>query len=94
MYFKLDFLRLQQAENVWSNMEKNQTRHLKVKVNKFQNEFMKSSFHSKCEPKIARISYIVVWHCTVLEILTTFGSYFGRNGDFINLKCQKSNADR
>ena len=32
--------------------------HYRVKVSKFQNEFMKSSFLSKFEPKIVRISFI------------------------------------
>ena len=46
------------------------------KVSKFQNEFMKSSFLPKYEPKI-------VPHYRA-EILTIFGSYSGRNEDFIN----------
>ena len=45
-----------------------------LKVSKFQNEFMKSSFLPKYEPNIVRIS----------ATLTIFGSYFGRNDDFIN----------
>ena len=42
-----------------------------LKVSKFQNEFMKSSFCSVAQYRA--------------EILTIFGSYFGRNDDFINL---------
>ena len=54
-----------------------------VKVSKFQNELIKSSFLPKYEPKILRISSL---YCATLrpEILTIFGSYFGRNDDFIN----------
>ena len=44
-----------------------------LKVSKFQNEFMKSSFLPKYERKIVKA-----------EILTIFHSYFGRNDDFIN----------
>ena len=47
-----------------------------LKVSKFQNEFLKSSFLPKYEPKIVK-------HYRA-EILTIFGSYFGRNDDFIN----------
>ena len=39
-----------------------------LKVSKFQNEFMKSSFLTKYEPKIVRISVLTI---------------FGRNNDFI-----------
>ena len=53
------------------------------KVSKFQNEFMKSSFLPKCEPKIVRISALYSPHYRA-EILTIFGSCFGRNDDFIN----------
>ena len=49
-----------------------------VKVSKFQNEFMKSSYLPKYEPKIVRI----VRQST--GILTIFGSDFWRNDDFIN----------
>ena len=56
-----------------------------LKVSKFQNEFIKSSFLPKYEPNIVMISAL---HCIVphyrAEILTIFGSYFGRNDDFIN----------
>ena len=52
-----------------------------LKVSKFQNEFMKSSFLPKYEPKIVRIS---ARYCYRAEILTIFGSYFERNKDFIN----------
>ena len=52
---------------------------------KFQNELMKSSFLPKYEPNIVRLSAL---YCATLhyraEILTIFGSYFGRNDDFIN----------
>ena len=52
-----------------------------LKVSKFQNKIMKSSFNPKYEPKIVRISAL---HTTYrAEILTIFGSYFGRNDDFI-----------
>ena len=54
-----------------------------LKVSKFQNEFMKSSFFPKYEPNIVRISVCTVPNYRV-EILTIFGSYFGRNDDFIN----------
>jgi hypothetical protein len=54
-----------------------------LKVSKFQNEFMKSSFLSKYEPNIVRISALTVPHYRA-EIFTIFGSYFGRNDDFIN----------
>ena len=48
-----------------------------VKVRKFQNGFMKSSFMPKYEPKIIRISS--------LQYDTVQGSsYSGRNNDFIN----------
>ena len=48
-----------------------------VKVRKFQNGFMKSSFLPKYEPKIIRISS--------LQYDTVQGSsYSGRNNDFIN----------
>ena len=43
---------------------------LRLKVSKFQNEFMKSSLLPKYEQRA--------------EIRTIFGSYFGRNYDFIN----------
>ena len=55
-----------------------------IKVSKFQNEFIKSSFLPKYEPKIVRIFL----PCSVAqyraEILTIFGSYFKRNNDLIN----------
>jgi hypothetical protein len=45
---------------------------------------MKSSLLPKYKPKIVRISALqVVWQYRA-EILTIFGSYFGRNDDFIN----------
>ena len=50
-----------------------------LKVSKFQNKLMKLSFLPKYEPKIVRIS--IQYRA---EILTIFGSYFGRNHDFIN----------
>ena len=54
-----------------------------LNASKFQNEFMKSSFLPKYEPKIVRISAL---YCATLQgrNLTIFGSYFGRNDDFIN----------
>ena len=55
---------------------------LSLKVSKFHNEFMKSSFLPKYEPKILRMPCIVAQYRT--EILTTLGSYFGRNNDFLN----------
>ena len=54
-----------------------------LKVSKSQNEFMKSSFLPKYEPNIVRISALFY----LAEILTIFGSYFGRNDDFINAFC-------
>ena len=54
-----------------------------IKVSKFQNEFMKSSFLPKYEPNIVRIYACTVPHYRA-EILTILGSYFGRNEDFIN----------
>ena len=45
-----------------------------LKVNKFQNEFLKSSFLLKYEQKIARI----------FEFLEWYSSYFGRNYDFVD----------
>ena len=47
-----------------------------LKVSKVQNEFMMSPFLPKYEPN-------TVPHYRA-EILTIFGSYFGRNDDFIN----------
>ena len=44
----------------------------------FQNEYMKSSFLPKYEPKTGTVPHYKA------EILTIFGSYFGRNNDFIN----------
>ena len=55
-----------------------------LKVSKFQNEFMKSSFLPKYEPNIWRISALYCVPHYRAEILTIFGSYFGRNDDFIN----------
>ena len=58
-----------------------------LKVSKFQNEFMKSSFLPKYEPNIVRISTL---YCATLQgrnpslQLLDFGSYFGRNDDFNN----------
>ena len=54
-----------------------------IKVSTFQNEFMKLSFLPKYEPNIVRIAALYVPHHRA-EILTIFGSYFGRNDDFIN----------
>ena len=54
-----------------------------IKVSKFQNEFMKSSFLPKHEPNIVKISALYLPHYRV-EILTIFVSYCGRNDDFIN----------
>jgi hypothetical protein len=54
-----------------------------IKVSKFQNEFMKSSFLPKYEPNIVKISALYLPHYRV-QILTIFVSYFGRNDDFIN----------
>ena len=51
-----------------------------LKVSKFQNEFLKSSFLPKYQQKVVRIVDCVVR----AEILTIFCSYFGRNDDFIN----------
>ena len=54
-----------------------------LKVSKFQNEFIKSSFLPKYEPKIVRFLPCSVAQYRA-EILTIFGSYFGRNDDFLN----------
>ena len=51
-----------------------------IKVSKFQNEFMKSSFLPKYESKIVRISALTVQSRNPYNI----SSYFGRNNDFIN----------
>ena len=52
------------------------------KVSKFQNEFMKSSFLPKYEPKNCKdfcsVSHYVHYRAAIL------GSYFGRKDDFIN----------
>ena len=50
---------------------------LELKVSKFQNEFMKSSFLPKYERKIVRISAL----CSEGRNL---GNYFGRSDGFIN----------
>ena len=57
-----------------------------IKVIKFQNEFMKSSFLPKYEPKIVRIFALYCGTVSTyrVKILTIFGSYFGTNDDFIN----------
>ena len=68
-----------------------------LKVSKFQNEFMKSSFLTKYERKIVRISALFseAWISRALNIhewgkkSTSEGrnpvrTYFGRNDDFIN----------
>ena len=55
---------------------------LSLKVSKSQNEFMKLSFLPKYESKTVRMPFIVAKYRT--EILTTLGSYFGINDDFIN----------
>ena len=57
-----------------------------LKVSKFQNEFMMSSFPKKYEPNIVRISAL---YCTTLQgrnaiTNTIFGSYFGSNDEIIN----------
>jgi hypothetical protein len=52
-------------------------------VSKFQNEFMKTSFLPKYEPKFVRILPCSVTQYRA-EILTIFCSYFGRNDDFKN----------
>ena len=51
-----------------------------LKVRQFQNEFMKSSFLPKYKQKLSGFLPFVV----KAEIWTIFGSYFGRNDDFIN----------
>ena len=55
-----------------------------IKVSKFQNEFMKSSFLPKYEPNIARISAMYSATLQGRNPYNFFGSYFGRNNDFIN----------
>ena len=55
-----------------------------LKVSKFQNEFMKSSFLPKYERKIVRISARLSVAQYRVEILTIFHSYFGRNNKFLN----------
>ena len=54
-------------------------------VSNFQNEFMKSS--QNMNPKNYKDFCPVGWHCTGQKSLTIFGSYFGRNDDFINSFC-------
>ena len=49
-----------------------------LKVSKFQNEFMKSSVSPKIWTKSCTVPHYRE------EILTIFGSYFGRNDDFIS----------
>ena len=60
---------------------------LAVKVSKFQHELLKSSFLPKYEPK-SKSCKDGFLPCSVaqykVEILTIFGSYFGRNDDFMN----------
>ena len=53
-----------------------------LKVSKFQNEFMKSSFLPKYEPNFVRMSALYTY-CATLQG-RNFGSYFGRNDDFID----------
>ena len=48
-----------------------------VKVNKFQNEFIKSTFLLKYEQNIVRISALYCATLNRAEILTIFRSYFG-----------------
>ena len=55
-----------------------------LKVSKFQNEFMKSSFFPKYERNIVRISALLSVAQYRAEKLTIIGSYFRRNDDFIN----------
>ena len=43
-----------------------------LKVSKFQNELIKSSFLLKYEPKVVRISAIVMWHSTGQKSLQYF----------------------
>jgi hypothetical protein len=57
---------------------------LTLKVSKFQNEFMNSSFLLKYEQKIVRISALCSKAHYRAEILTIFRLYFGRNNGFIN----------
>ena len=52
-----------------------------LKVSKFQNKFMMSSFFPKNKQNIARISALTFR----AEILAIFRSFFGKNDDFINL---------
>ena len=60
----------------------NHPKHYELKVSKFQNEFIKSSFLPKYEPNIVRISAL---YCAKLHGRNpyNFGSYFGKNDDFI-----------
>ena len=53
-----------------------------LKVSKFQNEFMKSSFVPKYDPNIVRIFAQYVLYRS--EILKKIYPYFGRNDDFKN----------
>ena len=55
-----------------------------LKVTKFQNEFMKSSFLPKCEQNNVRIYALYCATLYRVEVLTIFCSYFGKNDDFIN----------
>ena len=60
-----------------------------VKVSKFQNEFVKSSVLPKMNEVSKGFLPFTVPHYRV-EILTIFGSYFGRNDDFISLLINKT----
>ena len=49
----------------------------------FQNEFMRSSFLPKCQPKVIRISALP-FNKLMVEILVIFGCHFERNDDLID----------
>ena len=55
-----------------------------LKVINFQNEFTKSSFLTKYEQNIVSISALYYATLQGRNPYTVFGSYFGRNDDFIN----------
>ena len=74
---KIPFLSVVKVVLLFGCVARNSNLKSYLKVSNFQNEFMKSSFLPKDEPKIVPAQYRA-------EILTTFGSYFGRNDDLIN----------
>ena len=64
----------------WHSKVLNNSLPFELKVNKFQNEFMKSSFLPKYEQKIVRTSALT----SQGRNPDNFCYYFGRNDEFIN----------